>query len=839
MATTLTIEPSSAVLAWIGATERFTATIRDQNGNLFAGTIAWSSADPAVVAVADDGVATAIREGTTTIRAVHGNLAASANATVEQVPATLDVVSGAAQSGLFNSVLPEPVVVMVADSGGHAVADETVTFSPVEGSGTALPGTASTHVGGLASTIWTLGDKLGEQSLNIAVAGVPGADVLADALGPPLFPFNEIEVQRLDTTIVLRADATYGNSWIYETVESPWLAEHPVAEVKRSTDPAGLTITVMNPGSLQIKGDIGATQVLTVRVAPPSPIVYEVRQDSWPASDEITLRGYAVHRLRLPFLRVDDDPVLRMEGDSAEVVLAPSPLDFGACSGSHTGTATLAMGDALPAPDVITTVNRLKGPVTHLDTGESVRLGGGDFCLRLGPERDSRYVLAATERTYIDEALRTAEPNRYSGGDLYYWTMTDSSGTSAQAIPRTAAVRVSAPPLEVRSGYGDQIRSWTGPGSGVPSADGRTRAAALEPGDEFQFSTGGGRHGAYRVMGVYEPNVVLAAFVEDMDEIWYNKPSRQAEMDSLFHRLATPEVQDLYKTIFGPDPPRTNRQTGQMLVLYHRAFSATGRNDPNIDGDPRLSVIYVGHASWGDGNHWYLGLTAHELAHAWQFYNYGHFSSNWSGEGIANLFADEELRLRAGLPLDANVDLARPIQGSGLRLPLTGDFSRGYRESHPYLRFLVQRLVNLQGQSYDDAIHRVLKGAAEGWHGIHYVEWGRWNAFGRGPGLVGRMREVVPEWDPVESRLDWMIAFALDDRSPFDEYGNPFIADTWRHFGPWYDFEAGDGDDIWGDANLGGNHYYMLDNPRGIPVSIRHRITDGDPNMVWKIIRYR
>ena len=84
-----------------------------------------------------------------------------------------------------------------------------------------------------------------------------------------------------------------------------------------------------------------------------------------------------------------------------------------------------------------------------------------------------------------------------------------------------------------------------------------------------------------------------------------------------------------------------------------------------------------------------------------------------------------------------------------------------------------------------------------------------------------------------------MIAFALDDRGGFPDYDLPYTRDSWLHFGPWHEFEAGRGSEIEGDANLGGNHYYMLSNPRGVPINIRHRITNGEPNVVWKLYRYR
>ncbi|WP_420449341.1 Ig-like domain-containing protein [Candidatus Palauibacter sp.] len=837
VATSVAIEPASAAFAWIGDTRRFTATIRDQNGNKLEGAIVWSTGDRSVVSINEGGEATAVSEGTTEIRAAFRGLGASAGVTVEQVAATLEVVSGADQEGLFGTALAEPVVVMVADSGGHAVADEAVVFATDAENGVATPDTAVTHADGLAATTWKLGDRAGPQSLNITVAGPLAATVAATAWGPPLFSVEALVISSLDTTVALPTNEFWGNNWTFDVEETRWLDDYPVASVTRRADPPGLVLEVANPGLLVIKGSVGTTQTVRVPVRPRAPIVYDVRQESWPQFDDVTLRGYALDRIPLPLLEADGEPVLRATGDSAGISLELPPAAEGTCSGDHSSRGALSILGAELRPGANLTLNRLKGPVVDPEVGESVLVEGGDICIRLSARKDAAYVLAAVDRTYINEARHIAEPNRYGGGDLYYWTMVDSSEAVGRDRGGAGPVWVSGRQDPDRVGYGDEIRPWSGPG--VPLADGKVASEPLDVGDEFDWSTGDGDYGAFRVMGVYEPNVVLAAFVDDLDEIWHSKSTRQAEMDSLFNYLATPEVQDLYKTIFGPEPPSTNSETGQILVLYESEFSATGRADPNVDGNPRRVVLRLGHAPWGDENGWYTGLMSHEFAHAWQFANYGHFSSNWSSEGIANLFADEETRISAGLPLDANLNVEIPLRLLPLRLPVSGDFSQGYRESHPYLRYLLQRLVGEYGRPYGESIHRVIKGTAEGWHGIHYVRWGQWSNWGRGPGLVGRMREVIPDWDPVESRLDWMIAFALDDRSDFPEYDLPFTRDSWRHFEPWYEFEAGNGADIWGDANLGGNHYYMLVNRRGIPLNIRHRITDGEPNMVWKVFRYR
>ena len=168
----------------------------------------------------------------------------------------------------------------------------------------------------------------------------------------------------------------------------------------------------------------------------------------------------------------------------------------------------------------------------------------------------------------------------------------------------------------------------------------------------------------------------------------------------------------------------------------------------NIDGERTTTTVHMRAANWGDKG-WYHNLAAHELAHAWDRRNLPGFVGPWSSEGIANWFADENSRLATNTPLDANWDVEVPLRGFRLRMPWYGNFLLGYNESHPYLRFLVTRLVFDHGQSYASATRRVIGGAAEDWYGHYFTDWNHWDRRGKGPGLIERMREVVPGWDPI------------------------------------------------------------------------------------------
>lgn len=94
-----------------------------------------------------------------------------ANATAGQ-PTQILIARGDLQSGTAGAVLPNPVVVRVADSGGNGVAGVVVTFGASSG-GSASPQTATTDAAGEASTTWTLGTAFGTNVLSASALAVP------------------------------------------------------------------------------------------------------------------------------------------------------------------------------------------------------------------------------------------------------------------------------------------------------------------------------------------------------------------------------------------------------------------------------------------------------------------------------------------------------------------------------------------------------------------------------------------------------------------------------------------------------------------------------------------
>ncbi|MCZ0936137.1 MAG: Ig-like domain-containing protein [Gemmatimonadetes bacterium] len=83
VATTVTVNPRSVSFTALGETARFTAEVRDQNGQVMAGAaVAWASSDASVATVDASGEVTAAGNGTATITATAGSASGSAAVTV-------------------------------------------------------------------------------------------------------------------------------------------------------------------------------------------------------------------------------------------------------------------------------------------------------------------------------------------------------------------------------------------------------------------------------------------------------------------------------------------------------------------------------------------------------------------------------------------------------------------------------------------------------------------------------------------------------------------------------------------------------------------------------------
>lgn len=94
-------------------------------------------------------------------------------------------MSGGGQTAAVGSPLPAPVVFRVADEQGGIPGVEVVLAVTSEGGGFVTPARRTSDASGLVSVVWTLGTRIGPQSLRATAGGLPPTSAAAQALRGP------------------------------------------------------------------------------------------------------------------------------------------------------------------------------------------------------------------------------------------------------------------------------------------------------------------------------------------------------------------------------------------------------------------------------------------------------------------------------------------------------------------------------------------------------------------------------------------------------------------------------------------------------------------------------
>ena len=121
--TQIEITPSSATLNSIDQTVQLAPVVLDENGSEIAdASVTWTSGAMDVATVSDQGLVTAVNNGSAVITAQSGSLSASASITVSQVPVRIVIEPQITDIGLVFEAT-------VQDSNGQPVAGAEVTWS--------------------------------------------------------------------------------------------------------------------------------------------------------------------------------------------------------------------------------------------------------------------------------------------------------------------------------------------------------------------------------------------------------------------------------------------------------------------------------------------------------------------------------------------------------------------------------------------------------------------------------------------------------------------------------------------------------------------------------------
>ena len=135
-------------------------------------------------------------------------------------PTKLEVVSGSNQVGSVGEALPGKIIVRASDAQGP-LADVVVTVAVESGAGgSASPSNLTTDADGNAETTWTLGSKIGTQTLTFTTTGVPATAVTAAVTAGSaalIFPVSagfQLTVVSRAVTVIPRVQVTdlFGNT---------------------------------------------------------------------------------------------------------------------------------------------------------------------------------------------------------------------------------------------------------------------------------------------------------------------------------------------------------------------------------------------------------------------------------------------------------------------------------------------------------------------------------------------------------------------------------------------------------------------------------------------------
>ncbi|MFL5602345.1 MAG: Ig domain-containing protein [Gemmatimonadaceae bacterium] len=158
---TVTVTLASNSLA-SGATTQATATTRDLGGNLLTGrNIFWSSGNPLVATVNNDGLVTAVGAGSTTIVATSEGKSGAAVLSVDAAPIVSTTVSLASPTAVGSTT---QATVTFRDAAGNVVAGKAVTWASDNTS------VATVSLGGVVTSV-----ALGTANISVTSNGPIGS----------------------------------------------------------------------------------------------------------------------------------------------------------------------------------------------------------------------------------------------------------------------------------------------------------------------------------------------------------------------------------------------------------------------------------------------------------------------------------------------------------------------------------------------------------------------------------------------------------------------------------------------------------------------------------------
>ena len=178
--TSVTVRPATLTLV-TGESRRFTADVRDQDGNVVPSTIVtWSASPASVISVDETGTLRAVGPGTGTVRATAQGVSGSAPVTVQPPPTIRVDPATATLTGLLGGTPPpEPVTLQIENSGAGTLSGLNASVSYAAGGPSgwlspALAGTAAPTSLALSAVATGLG--VGEYRATVTLSSSTAAN---------------------------------------------------------------------------------------------------------------------------------------------------------------------------------------------------------------------------------------------------------------------------------------------------------------------------------------------------------------------------------------------------------------------------------------------------------------------------------------------------------------------------------------------------------------------------------------------------------------------------------------------------------------------------------------
>ena len=453
--TDITVTPSSATLM-VGETKGFVATALDQDGNAMPGIdIAWSSSDPTVGAIDDDGVFTALVAGTATVTAASGDIAGTATVTVsdeEPVLTSLNVTPPRATLAAGDSL---KFIVTARDQNGNVMPAGAVAWTSSDpAAGTIDDDGVFTALAAGTTTVTATSGEVAATAAVTVIAAEPEFGMVV--LSPP-----EVTLETGDT---LQFEAVAFNSY-GETVPA-------AALTWASSDPAAGTIdddgvfTALAAGTTTVtaaSGDIAGTAVVTVSSDEPvlSRIAITPPAITLNAGDEETFvaTAYDQHGTAMPADAVawaSSDPAAGTIDDGGLfIALDAGTTIITATADGITGAADVTV--VRPAPGVV-----VSPPAITLDEGETWL-----FTATLVDPEDDALFSGVVAWSSHDETVGTIDEDGFftalSEGAVTITATIDGSGEIGTAVvtvrPASAfPARIAISPSDFTIAAGQDLR---------------------------------------------------------------------------------------------------------------------------------------------------------------------------------------------------------------------------------------------------------------------------------------------------------------------------------------------------------------------------------------------